>query len=1045
MSPNKYTASIVVTAFDREESLKRLLESLNHQSLPPEQYEVIIADDSAERNTGERVRQGVETRFSTTLVRSGLPYHVNGVSVARNRGIQAATGRIIISIDDDCVPNRYFVEEHLKFHKSGYPLIVLGHRSEKIGKLEEERPISVTETKGLSELLGSAADSLGFFNFMTGNISFPKEIVTKVGLFNETFAQPGEHGWEDIELGYRLWRKGYSTVFSRNAVVYRPATEREKEERRNNTGATGKALDRFLSMHPLLPWINRFLDACNRNDLETALGIGEKILEKDSDQVGVLIRTASLHMNSKNLPRAQECLSMATTLQPINALAQELYGEALYHLGRHEEALRRFQSALELDPVRTRSLYFLAHLKTVCRASCGARLAARQINVELGGGVLPTKVRAEGQDDFINLDIQSLPAVDVVRDFRQPLPLPDRSVRRIFSREMIEHLPHPALPRFLAECFRIMEPGGELYLCCPDFEAIVALYNKQCGCVTEGMAQPDCPVCGGEALISENYWRSNLLGNQQDIGDGGINDTHKNQITFPYLKGLLARTGFERIERDESNRFYEKHKKIVKLSVRCMKPPANRMSMSQTERETKATSMMQKNQPGVFLLFNPNGVVDRDICLALDAAGFQLESYPIQVSRSPEGHTLEKIDLLAIAKTILHMNPDFVLSVNGAGLDNEGLFARLCAFVRRPLVLWYVDEPFVVPEWGLKYIPETTVAFTFDRYYENRLRSWGIPWVYTLPLGANADRLHSYQSASHERGDYRHPVSFVGALEFQKIQYLLQNISRLWPDMPPGMVDVLDRTVPAYRNDFLRDTEEVLAACARELGVQFSFPNGMVRQMVLSYVDREAGFRQRHEIIESLRPFGVRVYGERFWEKAVGKTCYAGPVDYYSPEIASLYRSSRINLNISKYQLKTTVNQRVFDCPLCDGFLITDFREDLEEYLRIDKEVAVYRDKEELKKKISFFLENDGERRQIVENGKAAVLERHTYGHRLSKMADIVNAIKQTARFERACEEVAAKSAPRQFLALIDRIRQDVPNFQIPVPGRPIAEFAHST
>jgi spore maturation protein CgeB len=449
--------------------------------------------------------------------------------------------------------------------------------------------------------------------------------------------------------------------------------------------------------------------------------------------------------------------------------------------------------------------------------------------------------------------------------------------------------------------------------------------------------------------------------------------------------------------------------------------------------------MVQKSHARIFLMFNPNGVVDRDICLASKTAGFRVESYQIQSSRTADGHTLERIDLLAIAKTILKMHPDFVLSINGAGLDNEGLFACLCAFLKLPLVLWYVDEPFVIPEWGLKYIPETTIAFTFDRFYERHLRSWGVPWVHTLPLAANAERLRSYMSPLTEDGEYRHPVSFVGALEYEKIQYLLQNISRLWPDMPAGMVDVLDRTVPAYRNDFLRDPDEILRACARDLGIHFSFPNGIVRQMVFSYIDREAGFRQRHEVIDSLKPFGIRVFGEPFWEKAVGKAYYKGRINYYSPEIASLYRSSKVNVNISKYQLKTTVNQRVFDCPLCNGFLMTDFRDDLEEYLQIDKDVAVYRDTAELRKKIAFYLGNDRARRAVVENGKAAILDRHTYPERLSKMVHIVESIRQTPRFEAACKAVAEKSAPRQFHALMERIRQDLPNFRDPVQGRPLS------
>jgi hypothetical protein len=292
-------------------------------------------------------------------------------------------------------------------------------------------------------------------------------------------------------------------------------------------------------------------------------------------------------------------------------------------------------------------------------------------------------------------------------------------------------------------------------------------------------------------------------------------------------------------------------------------------------------------------------------------------------------------------------------------------------------------------------------------------------------------------NTSTKDGGYRHPVSFVGALEYKKIQYLLQNISRLWPAMPAGMAEVLDRTVPAYRNDFLRDTDKVLQDCARDLGVRFTFPNGIVRQMVLSYIDREAGFRQRHEVIESLKPFGVRVFGEPFWEKAVGKAYYKGRINYYSSEIASLYRLSKVNLNISKYQLKTTVNQRVFDCPLCDGFLITDFRDDLEEYLRIDKDIAVYRDSEDLRWKIGAYLENKRARRAIVENGKEAILDRHTYPHRLSKMVSIVESIKQTSRFEGACDAVTRKSAPRNFQALMERIRLDVPNFKDQLHGSP--------
>ncbi|MBW1723752.1 MAG: glycosyltransferase, partial [Deltaproteobacteria bacterium] len=335
-------------------------------------------------------------------------------------------------------------------------------------------------------------------------------------------------------------------------------------------------------------------------------------------------------------------------------------------------------------------------------------------------------------------------------------------------------------------------------------------------------------------------------------------------------------------------------------------------------------SPMKSSPARLLLIFNPKGVVDKDIRLSSSNGDIRVEAFEIELSKSPEGHTLERIDLLEIGKTILSFDPDFLLTINGGGLDNEGFLSYFCAYLGLPLVLWYVDEPFIIPEWGTKFNPRTTIAFTFDRFYERRLKEWGIPWVHTLPLGANHERLLGYGTRFPRETAFRNDVDM--ALE----QYML---------------------------NFKQDTDKVVRDCAAALGVDFEYPDGITRQMVLSFIDREASFRLRHKTILSLQPFGIAVYGEPFWKKIVGERSYGGRVDYYSSEIADLYRKSRINLNISKYQLKTTVNQRAFDCPLCGGFLITDFREDVEEFFDIDKDMVVYRDLEELKKRVAFYLE----------------------------------------------------------------------------------------
>jgi spore maturation protein CgeB len=423
----------------------------------------------------------------------------------------------------------------------------------------------------------------------------------------------------------------------------------------------------------------------------------------------------------------------------------------------------------------------------------------------------------------------------------------------------------------------------------------------------------------------------------------------------------------------------------------------------------------------ILLIYNPHGVIDRDIYLSARNGSFQLEACKMEIAQTSEGHTIEKLDLLAVAEKISRFKPDFVLTINGAGLDNDGILSYLCAYMRLPLVLWYVDEPFIVPEWGRKFIPQTTVAFTFDRYYEGRLKEWGINWVFTLPLGTNAERMLGYSHMEKNKAELSNTVSFVGTLDYEKIKYLLKNISQLWTSMPPEMANVLDSAIGLYRLNPKRNIEEIIVDCSYKHGLTFEFPDGIVKQMVLSFIDREASFRLRHEIVEILKPFGISVYGEQFWRKAVGGAFYKGRINYYSPEIANLYRSSKININISKYQLKTTVNQRVFDCPLCDGFLITDYKDDIEEYFEIDKSIVVFKNPEDLKGKVAFYLDNRRRARKVIEKGKDNILSRHTYSHRLDEMARTVRRVEGES-FRAACEKTLERSSPPGFQDFIEQV-----------------------
>ena len=72
--------------------------------------------------------------------------------------------------------------------------------------------------------------------------------------------------------------------------------------------------------------------------------------------------------------------------------------------------------------------------------------------IELGGGEAPV-IRP-------NADMRWLNTVDIVCSFEYPLPIPSGSYDGLFAKFVLEHLSWRKVKGFMAECHRILKPGG---------------------------------------------------------------------------------------------------------------------------------------------------------------------------------------------------------------------------------------------------------------------------------------------------------------------------------------------------------------------------------------------------------------------------------------------------------------------------------------------------------------------------------------------------------------------------------------------------------
>ena len=109
---NNPAISVVIPTFNRAESLRATLQSLVVQTLPTSDYEVVVVDDGSSDSTAQMCRS-FQDRMQLALLRHG---ENSGISAAKNTGILAARGAILLFFDDDDLADVRLLEEHLKAH-----------------------------------------------------------------------------------------------------------------------------------------------------------------------------------------------------------------------------------------------------------------------------------------------------------------------------------------------------------------------------------------------------------------------------------------------------------------------------------------------------------------------------------------------------------------------------------------------------------------------------------------------------------------------------------------------------------------------------------------------------------------------------------------------------------------------------------------------------------------------------------------------------------------------------------------------------------------
>jgi len=308
-----------------------------------------------------------------------------------------------------------------------------------------------------------------------------------------------------------------------------------------------------------------------------------------------------------------------------------------------------------------------------------------------------------------------------------------------------------------------------------------------------------------------------------------------------------------------------------------------------------------------------------------------------------------------------------------------------------PYISLFYDNP-MTPGFSTLMSPvvnsDLYTVFIWDHYYLDQFMQKYGKKAHFLPLASNPDVFFPRSSAKAFECD----IGFIGSISLTD-NFDADRKKKGWDQW---FVDFARQVIDTKRINKHFPLGEIINAVVDTLpetskNAILNFSQSPEFDIFFQSVNSEIGSINRYETIQSIpAELKTNLYGTQGWKRLHEKNLsYKGKIEYHS-EAPAVYTSSRVNLNITSTQLVDSVNQRVFDVPACEGFLLTDNCPSLPELFEPDIEIVVYDDLKDMKDKLIFYLNNDTQRNKIARRARKRFLAHHTYQHRVQQIISVL-------------------------------------------------------
>lgn len=248
--------SVVIPTHNRPEPVTALVNSILASDYPSDQYEIIVVDNAPNSDATEQI---IDRRFGDIAQVRYIREDRAGASLARNCGLAAARGDIVVFGDDDELVDRRWLTEMVRgFDRlddigcvTGFVVpmesqtLAQGWFEQFGGYCKEQcnrRIFNLTTHRGESPLFPYTVGSYG----AGGSMAFKRSVLLALGGFDTALGPATPTlGGEDIDTMLRVILEGYTLLYEPAAIVRHPP-HREYERLRGQIRGYGTGLSACL-------------------------------------------------------------------------------------------------------------------------------------------------------------------------------------------------------------------------------------------------------------------------------------------------------------------------------------------------------------------------------------------------------------------------------------------------------------------------------------------------------------------------------------------------------------------------------------------------------------------------------------------------------------------------------------------------------------------------------------------------------------------------------------------------------------------------------